>query len=352
MESLTPAIMLQSIEQVGTTILVAAAFVVTMEVALYFVLKKWLRYRYALPMMLLATTAVGLLILVVYPLIYNIAIAFSNMSLTRFSPERGMEYGLEHAWSNIRTVFTRPVLQSQHFFPVFGRTVLWTAIQVTAHVSIGLWIAMMLNRQMRFRGLYRAILLLPWAIPQVVAVLAWRGEFNFTYGYINNVLVTLGIERISWMSSNFWNFVAFNIVNIWLGVPFMSMVLLGALQSVDPTFYESAEIDGANWGQRFRSVTLPMIRPIMTPAVILGVIWTFNNFNVPYFINAQSLETSDILVTALFRAAFEYNRYGFAAMFSIVIFFILLAFTIVYMRLTEFRPSVKQDNAMPHTAGE
>ncbi len=162
----------------------------------------------------------------------------------------------------------------------------------------------------------------------------------------------LGFDRISWMSSSFWNFVAFNIVNIWLGVPFMSMVLLGALQSVDPTFYESAEIDGANWGQRFINVTMPMIRPIMTPAVILGVIWTFNNFNVPYFINAQALETSDILVTALFRAAFEYNRYGFAAMFSIVIFFILLAFTIVYMRFTEFRPSVKQDNAMPHTAGE
>ncbi len=182
MDSLTPAIMLRSIEQVGTTIVAAALFVAVMEVFLYFVLKKWLRYRYALPMMLLATTAVGLIILVVYPLIYNISLAFSNMSLTRFTAERGMEYGIEHALNNLRTVFTRPVLQSQHFFPVFGRTVLWTAIQVTAHVSIGLWVAMMLNRRMVLRGLYRAILLLPWAIPQVVAVLAWRGEFNFTYG--------------------------------------------------------------------------------------------------------------------------------------------------------------------------
>ena len=352
MGSLTPAIIWQSIEQVGSTIIAIALLVGAMEVVLYYVLKKWLRYRYALPAMLLATTAVGLLLLVVYPFVYNFTIAFSNMSLTRFSPERGMERGIEHALNNLRTVFTRPVLQSQHFAPVFLRTVLWTTIQVTAHVTIGLWIAMMLNRRMRLRGLYRAILLLPWAIPQVVAVLAWRGEFNFTYGYINNVLVMLGLDRISWMSSPLWNFVAFNIVNIWLGVPFMSMVLLGALQSVDPTYYESAEIDGASWVQRFRNVTLPMIRPIMTPAVVLGVIWTFNNFNVPYFINAQSLETSDILVTALFRAAFEYNRYGFAAMFSIVIFLILLGFTIVYMRLTEFRPSVQSANAMPHTAGE
>ena len=121
----------------------------------------------------------------------------------------------------------------------------------------------------------------------------------------------------------------------------MMVTLLGGLQSIDTTYYEAAEIDGASPLQRFRHVTLPLLRPIMTPAVVLGIIWTFNNFNVPFLLNQNLLETSDILVTALFRAAFEYNRYGFAAAFAIVVFAILLALTIVYMRLSDFSPVTK-----------
>ncbi len=87
-------------------------------------------------------------------------------------------------------------------------------------------------------------------------------------------------------------------------------------------------------GGQFRSITLPMLRPILTPAIILGTIWTFNNFNVPYMINKYELETSDILVTALFRAAFEYNRYGFSAAFALVILLVLFVFTLTYIRVT------------------
>ena len=132
-----------------------------------------------------------------------------------------------------------------------------------------------------------------------------------------------------------------NIVNIWLGVPFMMVIALGALQSISKEYYEAAMIDGATGWRRLRSVTLPLAQPILTPAVILGVIWTFNNFNVPFFINEQELETSDILVTALFRAAFEYNLYGFAAAFAIVIFLILFAFSAFYIRATGALKSVR-----------
>jgi arabinogalactan oligomer/maltooligosaccharide transport system permease protein len=114
----------------------------------------------------------------------------------------------------------------------------------------------------------------------------------------------------------------------------MMIIILGGLQSIPIEFYDAAEIDGASRWQQFRSITLPMLRPILTPAVILGTIWTFNNFNVPYMINKYELETSDILVTALFRAAFEYNRYGFSAAFALVILLILFVFTLTYIRVT------------------
>ena len=93
-------------------------------------------------------------------------------------------------------------------------------------------------------------------------------------------------------------------------------------------------IDGASAWAQFRTVTLPMLMPVMVPAATLGTVWTFNNINVPYFINQNELETSDILVTALFRQAFQYNRYGDAAAFAFVIFLLLLAFTVVYVRKT------------------
>ncbi|GFP33006.1 arabinogalactan oligomer / maltooligosaccharide transport system permease protein, partial [Candidatus Hakubella thermalkaliphila] len=178
------------------------------------------------------------------------------------------------------------------------------------------------------------LLVFPWAIPQVIAVLAWRGEFHFEFGFINVMLRGIGLQPIQWMTSPLWNFAAACITNIWLGIPFMMIIMLGGLQSIPAEFYDAAEIDGASGWQQFRTITLPMLRPVLTPAVILGTIWTFNNFNVPYMINMNELETSDILVTALFRAAFEYNRYGFSAAFALVTLAILFIFALTYIRVT------------------
>jgi arabinogalactan oligomer/maltooligosaccharide transport system permease protein len=178
------------------------------------------------------------------------------------------------------------------------------------------------------------ILILPWAVPQVIAVLAWRGEFHYDFGFLNTILRGVGLAPVAWLSDPLANFVAMCITNIWLGIPFMMVILLGGLQSIAGEYYEAAEIDGANAWQQFWMVTMPLLRPVMTPVIILGTVWTFNNFNVPFFINQNELETSDILVTGLFRAAFQYNRYGFSAAFAFVIFFLLLIYSIFYLKVT------------------
>ncbi len=348
MHSLTPDIVLRSLGQVGSTVFAIFAGVVLLEVGIYLIFGKLLRHRHTLPIMLLAPAAIGLLMLIVYPIIYEVVLSFSNMSLFTF---RNPKFGLIYAERNFGDVFTQPVLKLVHFFPVFLRTVLWTTIQVTFHVTLGMILALLLNRPMKLRGLYRTLLIVPWAIPQVVAVLAWRGEFQFEYGFLNIVLRDIGLHGIEWKSSPFWNFVAINITNIWLGVPFMMVILLGGLQSIDRTYYEAAEMDGAGPWTRFRNVTLPLINPVLTPAVILGVIWTTNNFNVPYFINEYNLESSEILVTALFRAAFDYSRFAFAAAFAIVIFLILLIFAIIYIRFSGLESVVGGTMHRPVPAG-
>jgi arabinogalactan oligomer/maltooligosaccharide transport system permease protein len=331
MKFLTGEVITRSLEQVSGMLLVMILAMVVVEVILYIVLYRLLKWKYALPYMLLAPAAVGLILLNVGPILWEVGLAFSNQSLRHFrDPTVSLAQGIE----NLRLLFTEPVLKQATFFPVLGRTIAWTTINVIFHVTGGMALALLLNRPMRGRGLYRTLLVFPWAIPQVIAVLAWRGEFHFEYGFVNVMLQRVGLPAIEWMADPFWNFAAACITNIWLGIPFMMVIILGGLQSIPSEFYEAAEIDGAGAVAQFRAITLPMLRPVLTPAVILGVIWTFNNFNVPFLINRNELETTDILVTALFRAAFEYNRYGFSAMFALVTFMLLFVFVVIYMRVT------------------
>jgi arabinogalactan oligomer/maltooligosaccharide transport system permease protein len=205
---------------------------------------------------------------------------------------------------------------------------------VTFHVVGGIGLALLLNRRIRGRNIYRALLILPWAIPQLISLQIWRTEYNQQYGAVNQVLGLAGLGPVPWLSDPFWNFMAMIITNVWLGIPFMMVITLGGLQSISREYYEAAEIDGASARQSFRRITLPLLRPVLVPAILLGTFLTFNNIAVPYFINQNELESSDILVTGLYRAAFQYSRYGFAAAFAFTIFAFLLVFTIFYIRKT------------------
>jgi arabinogalactan oligomer/maltooligosaccharide transport system permease protein len=302
-------------------VFLAAVFISPNAVALF-------RQSFRLPYMLLAPAIVGLMLLVVYPLLWEINVSFTNLSPKHFqSPDF---VGL----SNYVDVFTKPVLKQVTFLPVFLRTVAWTAVNLIFHVSGGMVLALLLNRRLPLKGIYRALLVFPWAIPQPIAVLAWRGEFHYEFGFVNIMLRSLGLAPVQWKTEAFWNFVAMCLTNIWLGIPFMMVIILGGLQSIAGEYYEAAEIDGASSWHQFRNITLPLLQPVLTPAIVLGTIWTFNNFNIPFFINENELETSDTLVTALFRSAFQYFNLGDAAAFAFVLFGILLAFSIVYIRVS------------------
>lgn len=333
----------QSIGALGEvlgTLIVLAISIALIEGLLYLILVRWRKSQLAIPVMLIAPAFIGLVALIAYPLLWELNVSFTNMNLGHFC-DPGIPAGLltecrgENMFlglDNYINIFTRPVLQQAGFFQVLWQTVIWTVLNVTLHVGGGLGLALLLHRQLAGKGLYRALIVIPWATPQIVALAVWRTEYNTEFGAINQVLDLVGISGPNWLTDPFWNFAAMVITNVWLGIPFMMVLLLGGLQSIPADLYEAAEIDGASSRQSFRHITLPMLRPVMTPAIILGTVWTFNNFNVPFVINAFELETSDTLVTGLFRAAFQYNRYGFAGAYAFVIFAMLLAFTIVYVK--------------------
>ena len=207
-------------------------------------------------------------------------------------------------------------------------TIAWTVVNVALHVSIGLVLGIALSRPLlRMRAVYRVLLILPWAVPSYVTALAWKGMFHRQYGAVNAVIRALGGEPVSWFSHFSTAFAANIATNVWLGFPFMMVVVLGALTSIPKDVLEAAEVDGATRWQRFRLVTLPLLAPALLPAVVLGAVWTFNMFNVVFLVSGGEPDgTTDILVSEAYRWAFTRDaQYGYAAAYAVLIF-LLLAF--------------------------
>lgn len=329
---LTGEIVFSSLSQVIRFLFIVAGSIAGLEIVLYVVLKRWLKYKYAIAFLLLAPAMAGLLLLQLYPFGFNVWLAFSNMSMFRF---KTFTISWQNGLGNFLDVFRAPILQSITFFPLLGRTLLWTAVNVLFHVTGGLLLALLLNRPLRGKGIYRTLLVVPWAIPQVIAALAWRSEFHYQYGFVNLLLEQIGLKPVPWLTDPVWSLMAVILVNIWLGIPFMMVIILGGLQSISKEYYDAAQIDGASGWQQFARITMPLLRPVLTPAIILGVVWTFNNFNVIFLVNQGGpMEGTDILVTALYKAVFQFYRYGFGAAFSLVMFLFLFAFAAIYVRLS------------------
>jgi arabinogalactan oligomer/maltooligosaccharide transport system permease protein len=227
-----------------------------------------------------------------------------------------------------------PVTSPLSFWFTLGVTVLWTTANVALHVAIGVALAMLLRAPwLRLRGMYRVLLILPWAVPNYITALIWKGMFHRQFGAINGMLELVGVEPIGWFSQFSTAFAANLVTNTWLGFPFMMVVTLGALQAIPPELEEAAAIDGAGRWQRFRHVTWPLLRPALLPAVVLGSIWTFNMFNIIYLVSSGEPDGgTEILISEAYRWAFTRgHRYGYAAAYAVLIFGVLL----VYGRATD-----------------
>jgi len=276
-----------------------------------------------------APAMIVMALVVLYPFLYNTVISLSNMNLTHFRD-----------WQVKGLSNFSAVLMDRTFWYFFFKTCLWTGLNLIFHVGIGVSLALILNKDIKGKSFYRTLLILPWAVPQYITALTWRGMFNAEYGTINLLLEKIAGIHIAWLSSEWGAFSACLITNIWLGFPFMMIVALGGLQSISDSYYEAAEIEGANAWQKFRGITVPLLKPVMVPAIILGVIWTFNNFNVVWLVSngGEPSDTTHILVSWVYKAAFTYFRLSYAAAFSMIIFAFLFVFSwrfIKYSRAAE-----------------
>ncbi|MBT6177102.1 MAG: ABC transporter permease subunit, partial [Deltaproteobacteria bacterium] len=228
------------------------------------------------------------------------------------------------------------VFEPLSFYFALVVTVMWTLVNIVLHVGIGIGLALVLNQNgLHLKGFYRVLLIIPWAVPNYITALIWKGMFHRQFGVINAMLEILGMESVEWFSS-FWTAFCANVcTNAWLGFPFMMVVCLGALQSIPKELYDAASIDGAGFFAQFKHITWPLLMPAMAPAVMLGIVWTFNQFNIVYLVSGGEPDNStDILISEAWRWAFaRHEQYGYAAAYGALIFVLLLGWSALSTRV-------------------
>jgi len=207
-------------------------------------------YMYVMP------AVIVMALVVLYPFLYNVVISFSNMNLTHFRD-----------WSLVGFKNFGAVLSDSMFWYFLFKTILWTVLNLIFHVGIGVLLAFILNEDIKGKTLFRTLLILPWAVPQYITALTWRGMFNSEFGAINLLSNQLFGFEFPWLSTEWGAFTACLITNVWLGFPFMMIIALGGLQSIPRSLYEAADIDGASRWLQFKNITLPLLKPVMVPAI-------------------------------------------------------------------------------------
>ena len=276
---------------------------------------------------MLGPMVVLVLAVVAYPFFYNVLLSLGNMNIYHIRD-----------WDVIGFQQYAAVVREPAFWSILMKTFMWTAVNIVFHVGLGVFLAVLLHQKyIAGKNAWRVFLILPWALPQYITALTWRGMFNYEYGAVNLAIAGfLNLSPVQWLTSPLEAFAAAILTNIWLGFPFMMVVALGGLQSIPQELYEAADVDGASAWRKFWTVTAPLLKPVMIPAITLGIIWTFNNINVIWLVSngGEPNDQTHILVSYVYEAAFTMYRFSWAAAISMIIFFILFAFTQVLLRST------------------
>lgn len=281
------------------------------------------RHERGLGWVLVAPLMVLLALIVVYPLIQ---IGWTSLRSSTFIDPVERFVGLE----NYRRLF-----DSRNFWKVARQSGLWTVLVVGGQFVVGLAVALLLNQTFRGRSALRALVLVPWVMPGVLAGILWRFMYDPYLGLINYVAGNLGLwnDNPAWLADESTALFAVIVAAIWKGAPFSVLLYLAALQGRSIELMEAARVDGAGAWSSFRHVTLPAIAPVIRSTLILTVIWTFNHFDLIYVMTRGGPGTAtEIAPTYLYRLAFTDANFGQATAYGVLTIGVLTAFSVLYLR--------------------
>lgn len=288
--------------------------------------KTLLERRYAaLGIMLIAPTVLVFCAVIVYPLISAIYLSFFNI----FTPT------LEGEFVGIGNYVE--LLQTGQFWNALGNTLIWTVGTLTLQIIFGVGMALVLHQNIWFRSLARSLILFPYFISTVVAVLVWKWLFNDLYGILNHLLITAGLIDfpLDYLGSMPNAMISVILVGAWKYFPFVVIAVLARLQTIPDSLYEAAKIDGAGPIARFFDVTLPQLREVLVVIILLRAIWDFKEFDLIFLLTGGGpLSDTQTLPLLVYQEAFALNDMGKASAYAVMMMAIMLAFMIVYIRKT------------------
>ncbi len=264
-----------------------------------------------------------ILILVVYPILYGIYISFFDTNLVNKWKFVGLRYYLQ-------------ALTDASFLHSLEKTMIFTVAVVAGHFVLGFIFASVLNMNIRFRTIFRGILILPWLFPDVVIAYLFKWILNTQGGSVNELLLHIGLisEPVGWLSTSATAFPCVILVSIWKGYPLVMVQILAGIQTISTDMYEAAEIDGANMWQRFRYITLPALKPILTTILILDTVWVFKQFTMIWLMTSGGPgSTTMVSAIEIYKNAFSYFKYGLASAQSVYILVICYLIGVVFRRL-------------------
>jgi arabinogalactan oligomer/maltooligosaccharide transport system permease protein len=282
-----------------------------------------------------------------YPLLYQLWLSFTDFELKHL---RTLNPDFVSLNNYIQVITSGLPVTNYNFLRVFVFNLFWTFVNVFLHVTIGILVAVAVNtKDLPGKRIYRSLFVIPWALPSLIAGMIWANMWHDKFGAINLLLQEMGFQgNIRWLLETEpvlnlpqiglvlpLSFFAVLIANVWLGWPFMMVIATGALQSIPAELYEAADVDGATSWQKFWSITLPLLRPAMVPAIMIGIMLTFNQFNLIYFVTEGGpIGLTEILVTQGFKLVNPQGWYGVASAFNIIVLIILGIITVMTNRVT------------------
>ena len=282
----------------------------------------------AAQVLFLAPAVIYLVAFFGYPVVKNFVMAFQDYTTSTFYTGQAPWVG----FANYAEVVSSPV-----FSQALLNTVLFTAGSIAGQFVIGLALAVFFRRRFPLGGVLRSLILLPWLIPLIVSGAVWRWILDQDNGALNRFLAAIGVAtgNPGWLTSTSLALVAVILVNIWIGIPFNLTILYGGLQDIPEDLYEAAALDGAGGWQRFRYVTWPLLRPVVSVVLVLGVVYTIKVLDLILGLTGGGpANASQTIATLSYRLSFTEFHFGQGAALGNILIAISLVFAVVYLRAT------------------
>ena len=283
------------------------------------------RRRTWTPYLFLAPAVLAVAVFVLYPVVTVAVQSLFDINPTRHA---GMRFvGLGNYVE---------ALHDSQLWSVAVNTVVWTLGSVVLQLVVAMLAAVVLDR-LGGNGLVRALFVVPWATPVVVGALAWKYLYLPDYGLLNQALQAVGLGSFShaWLADPPTALWAVVVTNVWRGFPFLMVMIVAGMATVPVELYEAAQVDGASWWRTFRSITVPLLRPMLLASTLMALIWTFNNFSMIYVMTGGGpAGATDILTTFVYKAGFKSFDFGYASALSMVLFAVVAVGSALYLRLT------------------